>query len=82
MIKRDLLYTSSSLLSDQEGNYFDYYLNDSVFGNSLGLRNKYSHGTPGESNETDYFIFLKLMALLTIKIDNDLQNSNKFYLEE
>jgi hypothetical protein len=81
-IKRGYFSTTSSLLSIQEGNYFEYHLNDSTFGNSLGLRNKYAHGTPGENSEQDYFTFLKMMALLTIKIDNDLQNSDMFNLEE
>lgn len=76
LISNGHLFTSSSLLSVQEGNYFNYYLNDSEFGNSIGLRNKYTHGTPGGNCESDYFSFLKLIVLLTIKIDNDLQNSN------
>ena len=80
LIKQEHVCTGGSLLSTQEGDYFDYHLNDSSFGNSLSLRNKYSHGTPGENCERDYFNLLKLLTLLTIKIDNDLQNSDRLRL--
>ncbi len=72
------LDTSSTLLSKQEAAYFNYYLNSAEFGNSKDLRNKYVHGSSGEigeTNEQDYFTLLKILILLTLKIENDLNLS-------
>ena len=68
----------STLLSKQEASYFNYFLNSSEFGNSMELRNKYSHGasgTRGVVNQKDYYSFLRILILLTIKIENDIQQS-------
>jgi hypothetical protein len=73
--KGDLNF-ENSLLSKQEASYFNYYLNNSEFGNSKDLRNKYAHGSAGmqESEyQDDYYSLLKILVLLTIKIENDLQ---------
>lgn len=82
LINHDHINTSSSLLSVQEGNYFNFYLNDLEYGNALRLRNKYAHGTPSDNNEADYFKFLRLLVLLTLKIDNDQRNSSRFVIEK
>ena len=70
------LYVENTLLSKQEASYFNYYLNSSEFGNSRDLRNKYAHGSAGKrgsANQDDYYSLLKILVLLTIKIENDLQ---------
>lgn len=79
MISSGDLVTEEKLLSKQEASYFNYYLNSSEFGNSKDLRNKYVHGSSGErgeKNELDYYSLLKILVLLTLKIDNDLYLSD------
>jgi len=74
--KEEMLITKKSLLSKQEASYYNYFLNNSEFGNAKSLRNKYSHGSAfvnEEMNKSDYYVLLKLLVLLIIKIDNDLQ---------
>lgn len=76
MLKRDLLRSESTLLARQESMYFNYILNRSEFGNSLDLRNRYSHGTGSRDatkNQEDYFRLLTILILLTIKINDDLE---------
>lgn len=79
MIKRGLLDTEDTLLSRPEVAYFNYHLNKKEFGNSLDLKNKYSHGTPPVADDGDasiykehYMIGLKLLIVLLIKINDDL----------
>lgn len=78
MISDGDLVTHDRLLSKEEASYFNYYLNSSEFGNSKDLRNKYAHGSSGvrgEINEQDYYSLLKILILLTLKIENDLHLS-------
>ncbi|PKM39317.1 MAG: hypothetical protein CVV04_11410 [Firmicutes bacterium HGW-Firmicutes-9] len=78
LMEKGLVEAKSTLLSKSEEAYFNYHLNKSEFSNSLDLRNKYSHGTqPSDEtsekiHERNYFIFLKLLILLIIKINDDL----------
>lgn len=65
---------SSSLFSKPEQDYYNYLLNKSAFDNGLDLRNKYLHGTQKSdeySNEQDYFIFLRILILIVIKINEE-----------
>ncbi|MFT4452355.1 hypothetical protein [Parvimonas sp. G1425] len=65
---------SSSLFSKPEQDYYNYLLNKSVFDNGLDLRNKYLHGTQKSdeySNNQDYFIFLRILILIVIKINEE-----------
>lgn len=81
MIKNDLLTYDSLLFSKQEQYYLNYYLNKSEFSNGLDLRNKYLHGTNGESEEqhkNSYYILLKLLIIIITKIEYDL-HLNRFY---
>nr|WP_176332604.1 hypothetical protein [Enterococcus sp. 12C11_DIV0727] len=55
MIEEGLLIYENTLFAKPEVDYLNYILNNSEFDNSLGLRNKYSHGSIVEENETDYF---------------------------
>jgi len=78
MISNKFLKYESSLFSINEQDYFDYHLNKTKFGNSLDLRNMYMHGTqPNEFEDAEihkynYIVFLKLMVLIVIKINDDL----------
>jgi hypothetical protein len=67
-----LLEYSSTLLSRQEADYFDYYLNKKKFSNGTNLRNKYAHTHPNENHEYNYYILLKLLTLLILKIEDEL----------
>lgn len=62
------------LLSTQEADLFDFYLT-SRFSDSLGIRNKYIHGSTETNEEVlirDYTILIRLILSLMIKIDDDL----------
>ena len=75
METKGLVYFKSTLISESEQSYFNYYLNKSEFTNGLDLRNKYVHGTNSDSEEehkNDYFILLKLLVLIILKIEDDL----------
>ena len=68
--------SKDTLLSSQEADYFDYYLNRK-FTNGPNLRNSYSHGSQSNSKKEDvhkknYMTILKLLILLTIKINDEL----------
>lgn len=65
----------STLLSRNEQDYFDYYLNKTKFTNGYDIRNKYLHGTNGNDEkqyESDYYRILKLIVIIIIKINDDL----------
>lgn len=65
---------SSSLFSKPEQDYYNYLFNKSEFTNGLDLRNSYLHGTQTsdeKQNEDDYFIFLQMMVLIVIKINEE-----------
>ena len=78
LVIRGLVKAESSLFSKPEQAYFNYHLNKAEFCNSLDLRNKYIHGTQPsdesseQTHETNYHIFLKLLVLIIIKINDDL----------
>ena len=77
MKNQNMVYFESSLLSKSEQSYFNYYLNKSEFSNGFDLRNKYLHGTQAnpeeiEKHESAYFIYLKLLVLVLLKIEDDL----------
>lgn len=84
---RGWIIYDSHLLSKQESDYFNYYLNKSIFTNGFDLRNKYLHGTQkkrGEDEELhkmNYYTLLMLFVLLVIKINDELcfndENNNK-----
>ncbi|WP_339883992.1 hypothetical protein [Polaribacter vadi] len=75
LVENEVLCLGNTLLSKQESDYFNYYLNKSMFTNSLDLRNKYVHGTNGDSDEEHGYAYnklLKLLILVLIKIENEL----------
>ena len=70
------------LLSKPERDYFSYYLDNSVFTNGPALRNHYAHGSnpPADDENTHmevYLVFLRLLAIIIIKIYDDLWLAKK-----
>lgn len=65
----------STLLSRNEQDYLDYYLNKAKFTNGHDIRNSYLHGTNSNDEkqyEADYYTILKLLVIIIIKINDDL----------
>lgn len=76
MLDKGWLTRRTSLLTESEASYFNYFLNQQEFSNGYDLRNKYLHGSQADrDNEnahyTTYMITLKLMMALVIKINDD-----------
>lgn len=72
--KMGLVQFSSSLFSRPEQDYYNYLFNKSEFDNGLDIRNSYTHGTQRvdeNQNKQDYFIFLRIMVLIVIKINEE-----------
>ena len=76
MVSTGWLIRRQSLLTDSEGSYFNYFLNQAEFSNGPDLRNKYLHGSQADANDTEehfrtYITALKLLIALVIKINDD-----------
>ncbi|GJM78699.1 hypothetical protein HMSSN139_11950 [Paenibacillus sp. HMSSN-139] len=76
MKQKKVIVFESSLLSKPEQEYINYTLNKSQFNNGWDLRNRYSHTQPKSSendsmHEQNYMIFLRLLILFVIKINDD-----------
>lgn len=77
MVGRGWLTRRSSLLTDAEGAYFNYFLNAVEFSNGPELRNKYLHGSQAKTTDEGthyqtYVIALRLTMALVIKMNDDL----------
>jgi hypothetical protein len=73
--KKGYVIYDNSLLSKNEQDYFDFYLNKSKFTNGYDIRNSYLHGTNEYDDtvfERDYHRILKLIVLLIIKLNDDI----------
>lgn len=71
----DMILFGETLLSEQEGRYFNYYLNTISSSNGPQLRNLYAHGKVYGSkvnHEYNYYVLLRLLVLLTMKIYDEL----------
>jgi len=80
LIDKKLLKCENTLLSNQEKNYFNFYLNKKEFTNGHDLRNKYLHGTNSFSEEVhkrDYYRLLKIIILTLLKIEDDVLIRNR-----
>jgi hypothetical protein len=76
MVNKGWLVRRESLLTESEGSYFNYYLNQAEFSNGPDLRNKYLHGSQADADSDGrhlqtYFTVLKLLIALAIKINDD-----------
>ena len=77
MYAKGWLVKDDHLLSKPERNYFSYYLDNTKYTNGMAYRNHYMHGsTPPVDDENEHSIayrtFLKLLAILLLKIEDDL----------
>lgn len=73
---RGWVIRKSSLLTEGEASYFNYFLNKSEFSNGPELRNKYLHGSqPTSPSESEHFqtylTALRLLLALVIKINDE-----------
>lgn len=87
MLKKEWLVTDDHLLSKPERDYFSYYLDNRTFTNGPAYRNHYSHGsTPPVDDENEHFIayltFLRLLAILLLKIEDDLFLARRLFAIE
>ena len=74
-VEMGIVEYSSSLLSIPEQEYYNYLFNEVNWNNGLIIRNKYSHGTQrrnDKENMHDYFILLRIIILIVIKINQEL----------
>jgi hypothetical protein len=76
MVDVGWLVRRSSLLTEAEAAYFNYNLNSVDFTNGPKLRNKYQHGVQSKgdgeaAHQQTYYIALRLMVALTIKINDE-----------
>jgi len=82
LTKKKIIECESSLFSRPEQDYINYFLNKSQFNNGLDLRNKYSHTQPRSKADENihyqnYIIFLRLIILTIIKINDDFCMSDQ-----
>lgn len=78
MVEKGWVIRRSALLTDAEGKYFNYLLNQVDFSNGPQLRNKYLHGVQagadGDNSHFDtYITALRLTLSLIIKVNDDFQ---------
>jgi len=77
MIQKGWLEPDEHLLSEEERNYFDYYLYNSKYTNNPALRNRYVHGKHVDAEKENvhriaYNRLLILLILELLKIEEDL----------
>ena len=87
MFEKGWLAKDDHLLSKPERDYFSYYLDNRTFTNGPAYRNNYSHGsTPPVNDENEHFIayltFLRLLAILLLKIEDDLFLARRLFALE
>ena len=76
MVTKGWATRRSSLLTEAEAQYFNYFLNGVDFSNGPQLRNKYLHGAQGNGDGEDvhfhtYITALRLTVALVIKLNDD-----------
>lgn len=77
MVARGWVTHRSTLMTDAEADYFNYFLNKAGFSNGPNLRNRYLHGSQAhadvdEAHFKTYLIAVRLIVALVIKINDDL----------
>ena len=77
MIKKKMLIETSNLFSTYESEYLNYYLNNSMFSNSIALRNNYEHGNTSylteENHKDNYLKGLRILFIILYKIVDDVE---------
>lgn len=77
MADRGWLIKSDNLLTKEEKLYFSYYMDNGEFTNGFAYRNLYAHGSIISEDDTEkhhiaYSVFLRLLTILILKIEDDL----------
>ncbi|WP_130505989.1 hypothetical protein [Microterricola gilva] len=80
MVARGWVTRSSTLMTDAEADYFNYFLNKAGFSNGPNLRNRYLHGSQAHADSDEvhfntYLIAVRLIVALIIKMNDDLSLS-------
>jgi hypothetical protein len=79
LLKQSDLVSENTLFSKKEHDYFNFYMNR-MFSNGYNLRNRYLHGTnPNNeaSNKDDYYKILKILIIIILRINEDLNLYSK-----
>lgn len=76
MVVRGWLERRSSLLSESEAQYFNYYLNQVDYSNGPDLRNHYLHGSNPSASQVathanNYYRAMSLLLCLVVKMNDD-----------
>lgn len=76
MVAKGWLERQASLLTNAEGGYYNYCLNQLEFSNGPNLRNRYAHGSHVDPSDEDehfrtYITTLKLLVALVVKMNDD-----------
>lgn len=82
MAQKGWIVTDDHLLTEEERNYYNYYLYNTKYTNGPALRNRYAHGShanPSEiiAHQYAYNRFLLLLILELLKIEDDLIVQNR-----
>ena len=77
MVARGWVTRRSTLTTDAEADYFNYFLNRAGFSNGPNLRNRYLHGSQAHADSDEahfntYLIAVRLIVALVIKMNDDL----------
>lgn len=78
LICNKMIEFECTLLTRPESNYISYLLNKSKFGNGFDIRNRYMHGTQGDSenegkiHEQYYMYSLIVFVICILKINDEL----------
>ena len=83
MYEKKWLVKSEYLLTTEERKYFSYYLDNKLYTNGPAYRNHYAHGSLAVGNEENhkvaYFVFLRLLAIIILKIWDDLLSAQEAF---
>lgn len=77
MEKKGWVEKDNHLLTEEERNYFDYYMYNTKYTNGPALRNRYAHGSHADPTKVNihrnaYNRLLALLILELLKIEDDL----------
>lgn len=79
MLNKGWLIKSDNLLTKEEKRYFSYYMDNGEFTNGHAYRNLYAHGCIISewmipiNTILHNLVFLRLLTILILKIEDDLQ---------
>jgi len=83
MYEKKWLVKSKKLLTTEECKYFSFYLDNKLYTNGPAYRNHYAHGSLAagheENHKVAYFVFLRLLAIIILKIWDDLWSAKEAF---